>query len=276
MLRIDAHQHFWQYNPVRDAWIDDTMEMIRKDFLPEDLKPLLEAHGIDGCVAVQADQSETETEFLLNHTAGHSFVKGVVGWIDLCSPAVEERLEHYSRFGILKGFRHILQAEHSQFMLEERFMKGISLLHRYGFTYDILIYAHQLNQAIQLVKAFPEQPFVIDHIAKPDIRKGMAEDWSKGIKAMAAFSNVYCKVSGMVTEADWKEWNHTTFQPYLDVVVEAFGMNRLMYGSDWPVCLLAADYGSNIGIVKEYFSTYSDSEKAGFFGGNAVKFYQLI
>ncbi len=275
MLRIDAHQHFWQYDPVRDAWIDESMETIRKDFLPEDLLPLLKTSQVDGCVAVQADQSETETNFLLQLAAQHPFIKGVVGWVDLRSPALEEQLSHYSQFKLLKGFRHILQGEDPQFMLEDNFMRGISLLRQFGFTYDVLIYAHQLKHAAQFVAAFPDQPFVIDHIAKPAIKQGEIAEWTKDIRKMAAFPNVQCKVSGMVTEAHWQQWDEATFRPYLDVAVDAFGMNRLMYGSDWPVCLLAADYQANMNIVKHYFSSFSTEEQNRFFGGNAIQFYQL-
>lgn len=275
MLRIDAHQHFWQYDPVRDAWIDDTMTTIRRDFLPEDLLPLLNKNQVDGCVAVQADQSEIETDFLLEQAAQHPFVKGVVGWVDLRSPALEERLAHYSQFNLLKGFRHILQAEDPQFMLEDAFMKGINRLRQFGFTYDVLIYAHQLKHAARLAAAFPDQLFVIDHIAKPAIKQGEIAEWTKDIRKIAGLPNVYCKVSGMATEAHWQQWNEATFRPYLDVVVDAFGMDRLMYGSDWPVCLLAADYEANMNIVKHYFSSFSAEEQNRFFGGNAIQFYQL-
>jgi L-fuconolactonase len=276
MLRIDAHQHFWQYEPVRDSWIDDTMTAIRKDFMPEDLQPLLQQHQLNGCVVVQSDQSEDENTFQLANAAANDFIKGVVGWVDLCSDSVEASLRYYSRFEKMKGFRHILQGEAAEFMLQDNFKHGISLLRQYGFTYDILIYAHQLQHAAQLVAAFPDQMFVIDHIAKPAIRDGETTNWEKGIRAIAKYGNVHCKISGMVTEADWKNWNEQSFKPYMDIIVEVFGVERIMYGSDWPVCLLAADYAANIGIVQQYFSTFSAAEQALFFGGNAAKFYQLI
>ncbi len=276
MLRIDAHQHFWQYDPVRDSWIDDTMTAIRKDFMPEDLQPLLQQHQLNGCVVVQSDQSEDENTFQLANAAVNDFIKGVVGWVDLCSGSVKERLQYYSRFEKMKGFRHILQGEAAEFMLQDSFKHGISLLQKYGFTYDILIYAHQLQHAAQLVAAFPDQPFVIDHIAKPAIKDGEITNWEKGIRAIAKHENVYCKISGMVTEADWKNWNEQSFKPYMDIIVEAFGAERIMYGSDWPVCLLAADYATNFDIVQQYFSTFSAAEQASFFGENAAKFYQLI
>lgn len=276
MLRIDAHQHFWQYEPVRDSWINESMEVIRRDFMPEDLLPILQANQVDGCVAVQADQSETETEFLLNLALKHSYIKGVVGWTDLCSAAAEEKLAYYSSFKAIKGFRHILQAEEPEFMVQERFKKGIGLLHRYGFTYDVLIYAHQLKHAAQLVAAFPDQSFVIDHIAKPAIRQGEINEWAKGIRTLAQYPNVHCKISGMLTEADWGQWKEPDFRPYLDIVVETFGIERVMYGSDWPVCLLAADYATSMSVVKNYFSGFGMDEQAMFFGGNAAKFYKLV
>ncbi len=276
MLRIDAHQHFWQYDPVRDSWIDDTMTVIRKDFMPEDLQPLLQQHQLNGCVVVQSDQSEDENTFQLANAAANDFIKGVVGWVDLCSDSVKERLQYYSRFEKMKGFRHILQGEAAEFILQDNFKHGISLLRQYGFTYDILVYAHQLRHAAQLVAAFPDQPFVIDHIAKPAIKDGEIISWEKGIRTIAKHENVYCKISGMVTEADWKNWNEQSFKPYMDIIVEAFGVERIMYGSDWPVCLLAADYATNIDIVQQYFSTFSAAEQVSFFGENAAKFYQLI
>ncbi len=276
MLRIDAHQHFWQYEPVRDSWINESMEVIRKDFMPGDLLPLLQTNQVAGCVAIQADQSEKETEFLLDLALKHSYIKGIVGWTDLCHVRVEERLAYYSRFKAIKGFRHILQAEEPAFMLQEQFKNGISLLHKYGFTYDVLIYAHQLKQAAQLVAAFPDQPFVVDHIAKPAIRQGEIIEWTKGIKMLAQYPNVHCKISGMVTEADWHQWKEPELRPYLDTVVEAFGIERVMYGSDWPVCLLAADYTTNMSIARNYFSGFSQEEQAMFFGKNATAFYQLV
>lgn len=176
---IDAHVHFWKYSPLRDGWITDEMIVIQRDFLPEDLVPMLVANGVDGCIAVQADQSEAETEFLLNLAAEHSFIKGVVGWVDLCADTIEERLAYYSSFEQLKGMRHIIQSEPDNFMLRDDFRRGISKLKKFGFTYDLLLLPKHLPQAIDLVKHFPDQLFVIDHLSKPAIRTGEMENWKK-------------------------------------------------------------------------------------------------
>ena len=260
-MKIDAHQHFWKFNPVRDAWIDDSMQIIRKDFLPQDLKPILEANTIDGCIAVQADQSENETDFLLQCAKENPFIKGVVGWVDLLSDTIEERLEHYSKNNILKGIRHIVQAEANDFMLRKDFQNGISKLQQFNLTYDILVFPPQLEAAIALVNKFPNQKFVLDHIAKPYIKDAKIDDWKINISTLAKAPNVYCKASGMVTEADLKQWKLSDFQPYLDVVFEAFGIDRIMYGSDWPVCLLAAEYQEQLNIVQDYIKTFSNKSK---------------
>jgi len=276
MLQIDSHQHFWKYDPVEHDWIDDSMQLIRRDFLPADLEPVLKANGFDGCITVQSSQSEQENEFQLSNAEAHDFIKGVVGWVDMRAENVEERLAYYKQFKKLKGFRHVLQGEPQRdFMLRPDFLKGIGLLKKYGFTYDILIFPDQLTYAAGLVSRFPDQSFVIDHIAKPGIKQKQLGDWEKGIKAISAFENVFCKVSGMVTEADWANWKAVDFDPYLDVVVNNFGTKRLMYGSDWPVCKVAADYGDVVGLVKAYFSAFSKTEQQDFFGLNALQFYNI-
>jgi L-fuconolactonase len=206
----------------------------------------------------------------------HYFIKGVVGWVDLQSHTVEERLAHYSGFKKLKGFRHILQGEPNRaLMLEPAFQRGISLLKKYGFTYDVLVLPDQLKFTEEFVSAFPDQPFVIDHLAKPNIKDKEIDAWKSDMKKIAVHENVYCKISGMVTETDWNQHKQDDFIPYMDAIVELFGTKRIMYGSDWPVCLLAASYEGTMGIVKEYFSTFSQAEQAAFFGGNAVTFYKL-
>jgi L-fuconolactonase len=274
MPRIDAHQHFWVFDSVRDSWISEEMAVIRRDFLPADLQPLLQESGIDGCVAVQADQSEKETQFLIDLAAEHSFIRGVVGWVDLMAENIEERLEYYRQFPIVKGFRHILQGEKNRaYMLQPSFLKGIKILG--GYTYDILVYPDQLAFTKEFVAQFPQQKFVLDHLAKPNIKTGAIEDWTKGIKDLAAHPNVFCKISGMVTEADWKQWKRDDFKRVLDTIVAAFGTQRIMYGSDWPVCLVAASYAEVLAIVQEYFSSFSKSEQEVFFGGNATIFYNL-
>jgi L-fuconolactonase len=276
MLKIDAHQHFWKFDPIRHNWINDEMKIIQRDFLPNYLELILKENGFDGCVTVQADQSEAENELLLEYAKEHEFIKGVVGWTDLQAPDLEERLAYYKEFKKLKGFRHVLQGEPQRdLMLTSKFKNGIGLLGQSGFTYDILIYPDQLKFSTELVSLFPNQPFVVDHIAKPNIKGKEIIEWEKDIRAIAERDNVYCKLSGMITEADWKTWKLEDFTPYLDCVVEAFGINRLMFGSDWPVCLLAGSYGEMLEVVTNYFFHFSESEKDQLFGGNAIKFYDL-
>lgn len=276
MSSIDSHQHFWQYHPVTHDWINEDMAVIRKDFLPVELQPLLQQNNISGCIAVQADQSEKETDFLIQLATENTFIKGVVGWVDLRAENIRDRLLHYRQMPIVKGFRHILQGEDPAFMLQPDFIRGIAALQEFGFTYDILIFPKHLPATIALVEQFPEQPFVIDHIAKPFIKAGLPNEWKKGIKTIAQFPNVHCKISGMVTEADWKNWKKEDFIPYLDIVVENFGVSRLLYGSDWPVCLVAASYKKTIGLVRDYFSSFTVAEEELIFGKNATQFYRLI
>jgi L-fuconolactonase len=275
-MKLDAHQHFWQFDPVRDAWITEgAMSVIRRNFMPDDLSPILSKNGFDGCIAVQADQSEAETHFLLDLAAKNDCVKGVVGWIDLKADNLNERLDYFSQFPALKGFRHILQGEKPEFMLDPKFTEGVRLLGKKGFTYDILVFPKHLKAVQKFLKTTDNQPFVIDHLAKPYIKKGLIKEWAKAIKAIAKQENVMCKISGMVTEADWQGWVAADFTPYLDVVFEAFGTNRIMYGSDWPVCLLAADYEQQLSIVQNYVSKLSDTEGGKIMGQNAARFYKI-
>ncbi len=275
-MRIDAHQHFWVYDPIKDSWINDEMSAIRRDFLPEDFKPILSQNGFDGCIAVQADQTEAQNNFLLAFSKENNFIKGVVGWVDLQDSFVEKRLSEYTKHSKMKGFRHILQGEvQRDFMLRPAFINGISLLEKYNFTYDLLIFSDQIKFAEQLIKTFPYQKFVIDHIAKPDIKNKKISDWKADISAIAKHENVYCKVSGMITEADLKNWKQEYFTPYLDVVFEAFGTKRLMYGSDWPVCNVAGGYVKALDMVTNYTKQLTKNEQALFFGGNASSFYNV-
>lgn len=275
MMRIDAHQHFWRFDPVRDSWITDGMSAIRRDFLPADLEPVLTAGGMDGCIAVQADQSLEETRFLLDLAEAHPFIRGVVGWVDLLSADLDRDLETLSASDRLCGIRHIAQAEEDAFLARPDVVRGIGRLSEFELAYDILIYPRQLPAALALLDRLPDQRFVIDHMAKPEIRTGAIEPWATGIRAVAERPNAWCKVSGLVTEADWKEWRPARMRPYLDVVFDAFGPDRLMFGSDWPVCLLAASYADVLNIVEDYTSTLSRHERDGLFGGNASRFYGL-
>ena len=274
-MRIDSHQHFWNYDPIVYAWIDESIASLQRDFLPKDLKPILDANKIDGCIAVQADQSEAETEFLLKCSEENSFVKAVVGWVDLCADNVEERLAHFAENKKLTGVRHVVQEEPDDFMLREDFQFGISKLENFGLVYDILVYPTQLRASIVLANKFPQQAFILDHIAKPYIKDGKIDQWKKEIEELAKAPNVYCKISGMVTEADFKNWRKEDFTRYLDVVFNAFGIDRIAYGSDWPVSTLAAEYSEQLNIVEDYIADFSEEDKAKVMGGNAIKFYNL-
>lgn len=273
---IDAHQHFWQYDPKRHEWIDDSMSVIRRDFLPYDLQKVYETEGISGCVAVQADQTEAETKYLLELAGLYDFIKGVVGWVDLRATDIQEKLDHFSQYRKLVGFRHVVQGESDvNFLLRKDFMRGIEELLPYHFTYDILVYPHQLGAVLEFVRQHPHQSFVIDHLAKPYIKDGFYDGWALLMRAIARQENVHCKVSGMVTEADWDHWTYKDLVPYLDLVFEVFGPNRIMYGSDWPVCLVAAQYPLVKGIVEQYLVKLSPDEQAKVWGLNAKRFYSL-
>lgn len=250
------------------------MTALRRDFLPADLEPLLEAHQIDGCVAVQADQSEAETTFLLELASRHPKIVKVVGWVDLCAKDIADRLAYWTREPRLSGFRHILQAEPPEKMGDKDFRHGLSQLAVQGFTYDILIHPRHLEAAMELVDAFPYQPFVVDHLAKPSIRDGAMEPWRKHMRELARRPHVCCKLSGMVTEAS-ASWQQADLWPYMDVVLEAFSPSRLMFGSDWPVCLLSANYERVVGTVSEFVSQLTQAEAARIMGGTACQFYRI-
>lgn len=274
-MRIDSHQHFWNYQRERDTWITEEMQVLRKDYLPENLQDHLHKHGIDGSVAVQAAQSEDETMFLLSLADKYPFVKGVVGWTDLRATVLKEKLDNFRGFSNLKGFRHVVQSEKKGFLEDPLFRKGVKTLGEGGFTYDLLIYHHQLKEALAFVKEVGNVKMVVDHIAKPNIKAGEKTHWELKMAAMATFPNVFCKLSGMVTEASWTDWKRDDFFPYLDEMMEAFGPKRLMYGSDWPVCLLAGSYDDQLAIVESYIAELSDNERRAIMGGNAVDFYGL-
>jgi L-fuconolactonase len=273
--RIDSHQHFWKFDPIRDSWIDDSMQKIQRDFLPEDLQPILTENKFQGCVAVEAHQSEEQTNFLVDLASKNDFIKGVVGWVDLRNKNISERLNHFSNNKIIKGFRHVVQAEADDFMLRNDFRNGIASLAAFDFTYDILIFHRQLPAAIDLVNRFPEQKFVIDHIAKPDIKSGNISSWEKNIKEIAKAENLSCKISGMVTEADWNKWQPADLKPYLDVIFENFSTDKLMFGSDWPVCNVAANYATIVKTLEDYIAQLPVQEQHKIWHENAKTFYKL-
>ena len=275
-LRIDSHQHFWLYEAAEYPWIDDDKTLLKADYMPDDLAPLMAANGIDGTVAVQARQNLRETEFLLELADSNDFIRGVVGWVDLRADDIAAQLERLAPHPRMVGVRHIVHDEaDDRFMLGGSFLDGLALLNQTKLTYDLLLYPRHLQVAIDVVKRFPEQPFVLDHISKPFIKDGILEPWASEIRELASYDNVWCKISGMVTEAAWKSWTQDDYLPYLDVVFDCFGIDRLMFGSDWPVCTLSGSYSEVVGIVRSYIEALSDQEKDKVMGDNATAFYGL-
>lgn len=275
-MRIDAHQHFWRYNPDEYGWIDDSMAILRRDFLPADLKPELHRAGFDACIAVQARQTLEETNWLLSLAEKNSFIAGVIGWVDLRASNVREQLAELAKNPKLLGVRHIVQGEpDDRFLLQLEFLRGIAALEEFNLTYDILIYTRHLPVAIDFVQRFPRQRFVLDHLAKPLMKTQTLQPWASHIRELAKFPNVFCKLSGMVTEADWSAWKPEHLAPYLDVALNAFGPERLMIGSDWPVCRVAASYSQIIGLVINFFEQYPREARESILGGTAQRFWRL-
>jgi L-fuconolactonase len=275
-VRIDTHQHFWRYNERDYGWMGPGMEKLRCDHLPADLAPLLRKVGIDGTVAVQARQCVEETEWLLHLADENSFIKGVVGWVDLRSPQLELQLQRFCYHPRLRGVRHVVHDEpDDKFMLGNDFVHGISKLRKYNLTYDLLLFPKHVPVACELVAKFPEQTFILDHISKPFIKDGKIEPWKTNIQRLASFRNVSCKISGMVTEGDWQSWKPGDFKPYMDIVLEAFGAERVMVGSDWPVCTVAGEYDEVVQIAADYVKQLSTSEQAAIWAENAKRIYQI-
>ena len=275
-MKIDAHQHFWQFDPVRDGWIDESMTKLRRDFLPQHLHAVIKKNGFTGTVAVQAAESNDETQWLLALAAQHGWIKKVVGWVDLTSDRLEDDLGEYDNNKRLAGFRQILQSKPAAYLADKKFRRGIATLTRLDYTYDILIYPGHLPAAIELVQDFPEQMFVIDHLAKPPIRLGEIEDWAADFRQIARCENVFCKLSGLVTEADWSAWHFSQLEPYIDVALEAFGADRLMFGSDWPVATLAASFDQVVDTVRSPLQKLSWDEQQMLMGGTACLFYGIL
>ena len=275
-MRIDAHHHVWSYSAAEYPWIGKGMERLAHDHLPKDLALLAAAEGIAGTVAVQARQSLEESRWLLELADANPLIRGVVGWVDLRSTHVEDQLREFAKRPKFVGVRHVVQDEPDpRFLLGESFLHGIGKLATFGLTYDLLLYPQQLPAAAEFVGRFPEQPFVLDHLAKPRIKAGELDPWRRDLKALAAHGNVLCKLSGMVTEADWQGWKRADFTPYLEVALETFGPKRLMIGSDWPVCTLAAEYADVVGIVTDFLAPLVEAEREAILGGNATRFYSL-
>jgi L-fuconolactonase len=275
-MHIDAHQHFWIYSRDEYNWIDDSMAGLRRDFLPEDLKTELERNDFQGSVAVQTRQTLEETRWLLELARLSPSILGVIGWVDLRSPEVESQLKNFARHPKLVGIRHIVQAEPDErFLLQPEFLRGVSMLEEFDLAFDILIYPKHLPIAAEFVERFPRQRFVLDHLAKPPIKSGEINSWAQGIRRLAAFPNVFCKLSGLITEADWEHWKQEQIDPYLDIAFESFGPDRLMIGSDWPVCLIAGSYARAVQIVTNYIFQQRPESRRGVLGRNAQQFWRL-
>ena len=274
--KIDAHHHLWRYNSAEYGWLKEGYQALQRDFLAKDLMKELAGAGIDGTVAVQTRQTLDETRWLLDIADECAAIHGVVGWAPIAGeefPGVMEEFEHRPK---LKGLRHVIQAEEDEnYILRADFNSGILAMQGSGLVYDILVFERQLPQTIEFVDEYPEQVFVLDHIAKPRIGAGVMEPWAANLRELALRQNVWCKVSGLVTEADWKSWTPETLRPYLDTVVDAFGVDRLMAGSDWPVCLAASHYKQWFDVLRSYFGGFSEGERDAIFGGTAVGVYGL-
>ena len=272
---IDSHVHFWQYNPIKDAWINEEMAVLQRDFFPQDYSQLTTENRIDGCVAVQADQSEQETDFLVNLAKNHPVIKGVVGWIDLQSKVIAEKLSFYAKEPLIKGWRHIVQAEAEGFLLQPAFINGVRALKSFDYTYDILVKQQQLPEVIRFLDQLDEQRLIIDHCAKPDLNSKEIGTWAEHMKTIAQQPHVHCKLSGLLTEGDWKNIDKQLIFKCLDVVFESFGTDRLLFGSDWPVLLLSENYSYWLQLLQAYMQQFSQQEQQMVFGNNAIKFYKL-
>jgi L-fuconolactonase len=272
---IDAHQHFWRYSAEEYGWINDEMAVLRRNFLPDDLMVELAGANVDGVVTVQARQTLEETRWLLELAKGCRAMRGVVGWAPIAAAGFEASLDVLAAEPKLVGLRHVVQAEPDGFLDGADFNRGVRGMHRCGLVYDVLIVERQLEEAIRFVDRHPQQIFVLDHVAKPKIASGEIEPWRSRMRELSKRANVMCKVSGMVTEDSWPSWSIESLRPYLDVVVEAFGLGRLMAGSDWPVCLVASEYGRWWHVLRNYFAGYSESEQAQIFGATSIRTYGL-
>ncbi len=275
-MRIDTHQHFWKFDPIRDRWITEEMQVIKRDFSPLDIQFVLERNGFGGSVAVQADQSKEETAYLVQLANDYPFIKGVVGWIDLQAADIRQQLDGYQSDTVIKGFRHIVEGEADpDFLIRPAVLNGLKALADYGYTYDLLIRPRHYAATLDCVQQNPNLQFVLDHIAKPPIKSKAFDEWATFIDALSAFPNVVCKVSGLATEADWEGWKLDDFKQYLEHIFARFGKERIMYGSDWPVCLLAASYEESIAIVEDKLGQFTAAEKNAFWAENAIRVYNL-
>jgi L-fuconolactonase len=275
--RLDAHQHFWHYQAAEFPWIGNEMANLRQDFMPADVRPLLDQAGFDGCIAVQARACEIETDQLLALAAHHPWICAVVGWVDLCSASLDQRLERWGQDPCLRGFRHQLQDEAAptDFMQGRAFNLGLATLQRHEWVYEVLVKEHDLGAASALCRQHDQYHLVLDHLGKPDIHANNPRAWAKRLAPLAALPHVSCKLSGLITEAHWQRWKSAELRPYLELALELFGAERLMFGSDWPVCLLASNYSDTCALVDSVLHDLSASQQAGIWGGNACRVYAI-
>lgn len=275
-MRIDAHQHFWRYQPQAYGWISDRMDVLQRDFLPGDLLPLLQQQRIDGCIAVQARQSLDETQSLLAMADANPFIRGVVGWLPLTSPVLAEVLAPLQDRPALRGVRHLVQDEPdpAAWLQQPALAGGMELIQSRGYVYELLVTHRHLAEATTFASRYDDHWLVLDHLGKPDIARGAAH-WARQIAPLAALPHVACKLSGLVTEAPGFRWTPTLLRPFIDAALEAFGPDRLLAGSDWPVCLLAGEYAQVTELCEHALTALSDAERAAILGGNACRLYGL-
>ncbi len=275
-MKIDAHQHFWKYNPLTQGWISDEMSILRRDFSPHELKKEIELNGIDGTIAVQAEENYEENNFLNKLAEENDYIIGIVGWLDLLDQRAEEKMQALKSIQTLVGFRTITQgAPDEKYLSNKLYIQNVGLLAKYDYTYDLLVHHTQLQSLIRFTEKLPNNKFIIDHLGKPDIKHQHINEWKSDIKTLSSNPNIYCKLSGMTTEADHKNWTYSTLLPYMEIAAEYFGTSRLCFGSDWPVCLVAGSYEKTLAVVEQFCSQLNTEEKNKIFGENTKEFYKL-
>jgi len=275
-MRIDAHQHFWNHDPIKHFWINDDMKVIKRDFSPGDLAPLLKESKFDGTIAVQADETMAETTFLLDLARKNDYIKAVVGWVDLRKEAVEEDLLMLKSQQKLAGFRCIMQGtEDEAYLKNSVFLKNVSRLTQFDFTYDLLVFHNQMESLVRFTDKLQDNRLILDHIGKPDIKNKQIKQWREQLRILSSNPNIYCKLSGMLTEADHQRWTYDDIMPYMETAAEYFGVDRLCFGSDWPVCLLAGSFKQVHDVVDRFVEQLNTTEREKIFGTNTAAFYKI-
>jgi len=275
-MLLDSHQHFWQVGRFDYPWMTSDLGVLYRDYLPHDLAPIIEARGVTKTVLVQASNSVAESRWLLNLADENSFIAGVVGWVDLMSPIIDAQLDELTTHPKFKGVRHLVESEpNDNWLVQASVLSGLRQLSKYRLSYDLLVHSRHLKYVPQVVETVPELTFVIDHLAKPPIAKNEIKEWSEALKPLASYEHVHCKLSGLVTEANWTSWKPDDLRPYVEYALELFGADRLMFGSDYPVCLLAASYDRVLDAFQEILAPLSDADREKIFSNNAAKFYRL-